>query len=217
MKTILAAILGGIVVFVWNAVSWMALDWHEPTIRRFNAPEQMTQALVEQAPSSGIYVLNYPQATQAPPPAATADGETASPSAEATDAGAASAAAAPAAGAPFAFVAFTRDGVDADQMARQFAYSLAANILAALLIVFLIRATNDLSFFERFVFMFTVAVVIAVAGRLPNWIWWHYPRDFMVVDIADVLIGWSLAALIMAALTGPESSRPGLSYRRVRM
>ena len=59
--------------------------------------------------------------------------------------------------------------------------------------------------------------IIAVAGRLPNWIWWHYPRDFMVIDIADVVIGWSLAALVMAALTGPENTRPGLSYRRVRL
>jgi hypothetical protein len=206
MKTILAAILGGIAVFVWNAVSWMALSWHEPTIRQFTEPAQISQSLVEQAPSSGIYVLNHPQSD-----ASSAPGDESAAPPEPAAGGEAGA------NQPFAFVAFTREGFGGDQMPRQFAYALGANILTALMIVFLLRATSELSYPERVTFIATVGVIIAVAGRLPNWIWWHYPRDFMVVDIADVIIGWSLAALVMAALTGPENTRPGLSYRRVRL
>lgn len=205
MKAILAAILGGIVVFVWNAVSWMVLDWHTPTIRQFAAPAQVSQVLVEQAPSSGIYVLNYPgSASHAAAAEAAADPAVDDATTATT-------------GQPFAFVAFARDGIGGEQMTRQMAYSLAADILSALLIVLLIRATGELSYVERVVFMVVIAVVIAVAGRLPNWIWWHYPRDYMVIDIADVIIGWLLAALVIAALTGPDNSRPGLSYRRVRL
>jgi hypothetical protein len=201
MKTILAAILGGILVFVWNAVSWMVLNWHEPTIK------SLTQVLVQSAPASGIYVLNYPAQTHAQdasgqpletPPQAGADATTA-------------------AGSPFAFVAFAREGFGRNQMTRQYAYSLAVNIVTAMLIVLLVRAADGLNYLQRFLFIATVGIIIALAGRMPYWIWWQFPLGYMLVDCADVVIGWTIAAVIMAALTAAEHSMLGASYRRVRM
>ncbi|MFO1435964.1 MAG: hypothetical protein U1F34_06305 [Gammaproteobacteria bacterium] len=208
MKSLLAAVLGGILVFVWNAVSWMVLNWHDPTIKSFTTPDQVTQVLVQSAPTSGIYVLNYPAQTHAQD----ASGQ---PLQEQADASAALADNAE--GTPFAFVAFAREGFSRTQMTRQYAYSLAVNIVAALLIVLLVRAADELNYVQRFLFIATVGIVIALAGRVPYWIWWQFPLDYMLVDCADVVIGWAIAALVMAALTGVEHGMLGASYRRMRM
>jgi hypothetical protein len=198
MKTLLAAILGGAIVFAWGAVSWMALGWHAPTLKAFANEDQVAQVLVDNAPKSGIYVLPKPQ----PPAPVAADTSV-------------DAAPAPASTAPFAFVAFTREGVD-PQMTMQMVYAILSNIIAALLVAWLVRAADGLGYFQRVLFIATVGIVIAIAGRATNWIWWHFSTDFMVVDLADVIIGWALAALVMAALTGEERHRLGSSYRRLR-
>lgn len=195
MKTLLAAVLGGVIVFAWGAVSWMVLGWHAPTIQAFANEDQVAQVLVDNAPVSGIYLLPKPQPTQVAVPPAEA---------------------APAQAGPFAFVAYAREGVD-PQMTMPMAYAVAASILAALLIAWLVRAAEGLGYFQRVLFIATVGIVIAIAGRLPNWIWWHFSTEFMLVDLADVVIGWTLAALVMAALTGEERHRLGSSYRRLRV
>lgn len=195
MKTLLAAILGGVIVFAWGAVSWMVLGWHTPTINVFANEDQVAQVLVDNAPASGIYVLPKPQPSRV-----------AAPPAEA----------APAQAGPFAFVAYTREGVD-PQMKMPMAYAVASSIIAALLIAWLVRAAEGLGYFQRVLFIATVGIVIAIAGRVPNWIWWHFSTEFMVIDLADVVIGWTLAALVMAALTGEERHRLGPNYRRLRV
>jgi hypothetical protein len=42
-KLILGALLGGLVVFVWSAISWMAIPWHESTWRQFQDKNAITQ------------------------------------------------------------------------------------------------------------------------------------------------------------------------------
>jgi hypothetical protein len=197
MKTLLAAILGGAIIFAWGAVSWMVLGWHAPTLKAFANEDQVTQVLVDNAPMSGIYVLPKPQSPPAPADVSV------------------DAVAAPVQSGPFAFVAFTREGID-PQMTMQMVYAILSSIIAALLVAWLVRAADGLGYFQRVLFIATVGIVIAIAGRAPNWIWWHFSMDFMVVDLADVVIGWALAALVMAALTGEERHRLGSSYRRLR-
>ncbi len=195
MKTLLAAILGGVIVFAWGTISWMVLGWHTPTINAFSNEDQVAQVLVDNAPMSGIYILPRPQPSQAAVPPTEA---------------------APAQAGPFAFVAYAREGVD-PQMKMPMAYAVASSILAALLIAWLVRAAEGLGYFQRVLFIATVGIVIAIAGRVPDWIWWHYSTEFMVIDLADVVIGWSLAGLVMAALTGEERHRLGPGYRRLRV
>lgn len=195
MKTLLAAVLGGVIVFAWGAVSWMVLGWHAPTIKTFANEDQVAQVLVDNAPVSGIYLLPKAQPSQG----ALTPAEAAPPQA-----------------GPFAFVAYAREGAG-PQMTMPMAYAVAASILAALLIAWLVRAAEGLGYFQRVLFIATVGIVIAIAGRLPNWIWWHFSTEFMLLDLADVVIGWTLGALVMAALTGEERHRLGPSYRRLRV
>jgi hypothetical protein len=202
MKIIFAAILGGIIVFAWGAVSWMVLRWHDPTLKVFANEELVAQTLTENAPVSGIYVLPKPQVPQSITHPASTDAVNAEAGAKMSE-------------GPSAFVALTREGKD-PQMKKEFAYAVALDIFAALLIALLVKAT-ELGYLRRVLFIATVGIVVAVAGRLPYWIWWHFATDYMIVDCADVVVSWLLAGIVMAPLLGQESHRLGSGYRRVRM
>ena len=49
--------VGGLIVFVWSAVSWMVLPFHNKSINFFTDSALVVHALENAAPSSGIYLI----------------------------------------------------------------------------------------------------------------------------------------------------------------
>ncbi len=61
------AVAGGLIVFAWSAVSWMALPFHDKTISSFGDPAALVNILEAGAPKSGVYILaNDPKGQSAP-------------------------------------------------------------------------------------------------------------------------------------------------------
>ena len=56
-KTLLAGVLGGMLVFAWGAVSWMVLPWHAQTLHPFQLEGAVQQSFDAHAPASGISLL----------------------------------------------------------------------------------------------------------------------------------------------------------------
>lgn len=59
-KLILGGLVGGIILFVWGAVSWMVLPWHRPTFHKFTQEEVVKVVLAANAPQRGIYLVPFP-------------------------------------------------------------------------------------------------------------------------------------------------------------
>ena len=51
------AIFGGIILFVWYMISWMALPWHKSTMNVFKNSSEVEAFMMKETPKSGIYVL----------------------------------------------------------------------------------------------------------------------------------------------------------------
>src|SRR5713226_3299618 len=49
-------LLGGLVLFVWSSLAWTVLHLHDSALLRFTSEDAVTQAIVANAPQSGIYV-----------------------------------------------------------------------------------------------------------------------------------------------------------------
>jgi hypothetical protein len=47
---VLGAVLGGVTVFVWSAVSWMLLPWHESSMKSFADEAAVAQVILDNAP-----------------------------------------------------------------------------------------------------------------------------------------------------------------------
>ena len=51
------ALIGGVTVFMWSMLSWMALTWHMQTYFKFTDEAEVAKVLKRNTSQSGIYVL----------------------------------------------------------------------------------------------------------------------------------------------------------------
>lgn len=188
---VLGAVLGGLVAFVWSAVSWMLLPWHDASMKAFADEAVVAQVLLEQTPSGGMFML----------PGLPAGYERMS-DAEKQAVGAAIAQK-KSDGPYFYGVVWRRVHED---MGRQMGVGLLFDILAALLVTMLLMKTGGMSWGGRVMFVVTAALAVCMIAVAPNWIWWHYPANFVLVTMADLLIGWTLAGMVIAKVAAPKAA-----------
>lgn len=67
MKSILiGGILGGLILFIWSAVSWMALPWHHASFQKFDQEKVVEIVIQSNAIRKGIYLLPHERAAEGP-------------------------------------------------------------------------------------------------------------------------------------------------------
>ena len=189
-KVLIAAILGGVIFFAWNSISWMVLPWHQQTVKHFDNEKIVAEALTSTVEESGIYLL--PRMDQNPSPSDAGEIKTNIENAnqhmqEGT----------------FAFISLKPAGMERT-MEDSMMFALINSIIVSILVVILLSCTSDLGYMARVFFIVMVGLVAALLGHVPNWIWWGFDTNYTIVMIADILIGWFLAGLIIAAFVGRE-------------
>jgi hypothetical protein len=70
--------------------------------------------------------------------------------------------------------------------------------VAALLAAWLLSKTTISSYSGRIAFILVFAIAAAIIASLPNWNWWGFDSQYTLAAMADIIIGWLLAALVMA-------------------
>lgn len=51
------ALLGGLVVFLWSAISWMLLPWHGKTMNGFKDEAKVAEVILANTDKSGVYFM----------------------------------------------------------------------------------------------------------------------------------------------------------------
>jgi hypothetical protein len=166
-RNILAAVLGGFIVFAYMAVAWMVLPHHTSTLNAFPDEPALKQTL-SGIKERGIYTIPSPQA---------ADSSTPVPG-------------------PHVFAAV--NPAPNLSMGAPMGIGLVNQIVCALIIVWLLGHTRPLGYGARVCFASAIGLLIGLAGSVPNWNWWGFSTPYMLAEIADQLIGWTLAGLAMA-------------------
>ncbi len=123
-KTILGAVLAGIVVFLWGMVSHMLLGLSESSVQAFNDEAAVEQALLSNISGSGIYTVPGMK------PGADAASEAAAMEKMKTG--------------PFVFVSVRREGMPS--LAGPMIKQLLIEIAAGLLLAWLLSRTAGLSY-----------------------------------------------------------------------
>ena len=59
-KLFLGAVAGGIILFIWSAVSWMALPWHRMTLKHFRNEPEVSQFIISHAGRGVFYMPTEP-------------------------------------------------------------------------------------------------------------------------------------------------------------
>lgn len=177
-------LLGGVILFIWGIISWMVLPWHMTTLHTFKDEKAVAAVVQVNVPAAGTYVLPSMSQAQAAKEAATP--------------------AATAAPVPviFATVAFERP----TSMTYPMIIALIYQIIAAFLVTWMLTKTN-LGYWGKVGFVLVFAITVDLITHLPYWNWFHFPTDYTLVAAADLLIGWFLAALVLAKVS-QQPARP---------
>jgi hypothetical protein len=187
---VLGTILGGLVAFVWSSVSWELLSWHEKPILSFQNDEAVSAVIKSHTANSGVYLL---------PGGPSIEGL----SSEQKKAAQATLMEKMKKG-PVMFAAVQRDGFGS------YSWGLVIQLLslmtAAFLLTWLLLQTRGLSYGRRVLFVSIVGLTSSVIVDLPNWNWWGFSGPFTAVAVADNILTWFLAGLVIAKVAKPRTT-----------
>ena len=178
MRILIAGIAGGIVMFLWGAVSHTALPVGEMGLK----PAPNEQALIAAMQSSirepGLYFIPGRDMDRE----MTAEEQTAW--AEKVEQG------------PNALVLYHPAGRPMMSM-RQFAVELGSNIAAALLVGLLMTWTAA-GFGKRVIMAALIGLTGWLSINVSHWNWYGFPAAFEIAELIDQFAGWLLSGLVIA-------------------
>lgn len=83
-------------------------------------------------------------------------------------------------------------------MGKQMSIGLITQILSAFLVLSLLSMTSGLTYWGKVGFFSLTGLTIGFVSHAPYWNWFGFPAPYIGVTILDILIGWTLAGLVIA-------------------
>jgi hypothetical protein len=185
-RAFLAAVLGGIIMFIWNFIAHDVLPLGEIGMREFNNEDQVLDALktnVGDAP--GLY--HFPGHKAGPNATRQERDEAIKRAMEKATTG--------------------PSGLLVYHPTRQFSFGkllgteFATELLEAILAVFLLTQTRIQTFGGRVGFILVVGILGAITTNIPYWNWYGFPSNYtaayMLIEIVGFLWVGLVAALVL--------------------
>jgi hypothetical protein len=191
MRIILAAAAGAAVVFLWGAISWAVLALPAEASGRLDgvAGERLAAAIGDEVEETGVYFVPVPP--ELPPDVSDADRNAAMEAfLERHRQG------------PLFMLVWLEEG--AVPMAPAFLLNgLLISFVAALLVAAAMAAVGG-GFGRRFAIALAMGTFAALVSHGVYWNWFMFPDAWTAAMAADLLVGWGLAGLVMAAIVRPR-------------
>ena len=192
MRVLVAALMGGVVMFLWGAVAHMALGLGEAGIRQPVNEDvvisSLHQGLGEQ---SGVFILPSIDPAKMRDKAVMEAYSTKSKA------------------SPYAWVVYMPQGEDLSDMSGQLPRQWASDTLSALALAF-VMGLAAFSFMTRLGIALAAAVFAWLSTMVPYWNWYRFPTNFTLAALIEQVIGWLLAGAVMAWWLGRGRRRHSL-------
>ncbi len=89
-----------------------------------------------------------------------------------------------------------------------FACSIGFDVICASLMAFFIAATACPSWAGRWLYGVMIAAFTALAANGADASWFHYPANFVLYDIADIFLKWTVVSAAVAVVVSPATTCP---------
>jgi hypothetical protein len=190
MRILVAALIGGVVMFIWGALAHMALGLGNPGIHPPADQDRVLSSLQQGlGPQAGIYILPWLDPGQL------------------GDERAVQAFGAKARSSPYAWVVYMPRGEDTTRMAPQLLRQWASDTLAALALAG-VMGLAVVGFRRRLGIAAAVSVFAWLSLLVPYWNWYRFPVSFIQAALIEELLGWLLAGAAMAWWLGRKARKP---------
>ena len=182
-KVLINGIAGGIVMFIWGAISHMVLPLGETGMKAIPNEEAVLAAMNENMTETSVYL--FPGFD----PKANLTEEQMQAFYQKWEKG------------PTGFLVYHPDGLPA-MSAKMLLMELAANIVSALIAACALGlALGTLKGFgSRVLFVMALGFVPFFAVDASYWIWYGFPTTFTLASMVEQVFGFGLAGLTMAAI-----------------
>ncbi len=179
---LIGGIGGGLLVFAVGAFSWMASPWKDHDLRKFGDEAAVGAVIQANVAGPGIHYLPHwagdPQPSPEEMKARMEKG-------------------------PLVFASVQLRGNP--EMGSMYAGGLFIQIVAAVLVSWMVMRAGIGSYAGRVGFVLVFALAAAVVGVLPAWNWWGFSDRYTLILFGEMLGGWLLAGLVIAWATKPSS------------
>ena len=180
MRIIIAAIAGGLIVFVWSAVAHIVTPLG--TMGISSLPDAMLPS-VGGVPASGMYFFPGMEMTHRP----TAEERKAFE--------------AKLAGGPSGLLIIKKsggEGMTPKTLGSELASNIIAALIAAILVSFMVGAWLKRAFAVALFGLFGVVSLL-----VSYWIWYGFPGTYVAGELITEVVGWFLAGLAIAKIVRP--------------
>ena len=186
-KTLLAGLAGGLILYAWAAIAWIVLPLHDASIRSLASEDSVIAVMRTAMNEKAVYMFpampkKTPGMSQQAFEAATA------------------VAAKKMEGGPVGMIIYDPTGAPL-MMVSQMVKGLVISFFMALLAAWFVKRSTAAasSYFARVIYCGMLGVFVALVAHVTNWNWMGYPFDYTTAWVVDVIIGWLLAGLGIAA------------------
>jgi len=188
-RTLLAGVAGGVVLFVWGAVSHMLLDLGSVGVKVMANEDAVLTVMRENIPAPGFYL--YPGEGM----------ESGSPTPEQAQRWEAKYRQ-----GPTGILVYQPQGRTPFDPSM-FLIELGSNIGAALVAAFLLGAATSLTGFGARVLAVTVLGLFSWLDiSVSYWNWYGFPTDYSLGLLLQGVIGWALVGAVLALIIKPRAA-----------
>jgi len=179
-KAVTGVILGAIAYFIWGALSWTIIPWHNAVVKPLPQELLITDTMKTVVKEPGFY--SFPGMD----PAST-DPEAKAKWEEKFRRG------------PSGAVAFSPSGRE-PMAASTFVAQFINNLAIAALVMLVLAAARERykSLVCRSLLSALLGLVAGLAAHVPHRLWFSFPTGFTVVNTLDIIIGFAILGAVMA-------------------
>lgn len=188
-KLVVASFVGAVIIFMWNALSWMALPVHLDTFKFAPNQDSVLSLLDASGIESGAY--SFPMADNRNIEAFDSKYKEQCEKVFLESIG-----------KPSAMVFFTKS-TSGDMMSSFLLGFLYVFVLAFSVTLILILASNKLhTFGGRFWLVMLIAMLFAIQGPLTDHNWMQFPWHYVRGALVDIIASWGLCGLWLSWYLG---------------
>ena len=188
-KLIIAALVGGVILFAWNALSWMALPIHHDTFMYTEHQDEILEVVNKHLDKSGTYRIPFVDNREA----GMYDEEykEAFQALEEKQEG-----------KPFFTIFYVKEGMSMDPL--KFLMGIVNSFIAVFLVALILGLAQDKlsGFFQRWWLVMLIPVLMCFSGPIVDMNWmgfqWHYVKGI----ILDHLVSWGLVGAWLSYYMG---------------
>jgi len=190
-RLLLAGVLGGLVLFLWEAVAHMALPLGEAGFRALPGEAVFMASVKEQVREDGLYLFPAPE---------TRSGMTSAEKSKAMDAAMEKAKIGPSG-------LLLMHPAGEELTATQFVIQLIADVLVMLAAAWVLsKATAVRGLLGRAVFVTVLALIPILQVHVPYWNWYGFPAMFVTAAAVTHVVGFFAAGLVLGKMVGADRS-----------